>query len=327
MRVFIVVNQVDEIGFRQTTALIIAALVRQRCDVCLVDVDAFSVAALAGDAEIFARAIRVPSDAIESNLVESFAKSGIERTLEKIHQDDLVLIRTNPGRDNARTQIHESFLHLCGVAQTRGIRVFNAPDHLRYFASKSSLVSVDAQFRPAMVVTSESRQIIDFINNSPADCVAKPLFGSRGENVIRIGKSATDIAARLKTTFGNSTLVVQQFVEAEHPGDKRVVVLDGKILEIDGHIAGIERRPAVDDFRANLHAGGSAHELTLSTRARSAADYAARLLADHGIWLAGVDLIGDRIIEFNVFSTGGLFDSIQFSGVRFDDAIVEHLMK
>ena len=92
-------------------------------------------------------------------------------------------------------------------------------------------------------------------------------------------------------------------------------------------MAGIERRPAVDDFRANLHAGGSAHELTLSKRARSAAEYAARLLADHGIWLAGVDLIGDRIIEFNVFSTGGLYDSIQFSGVRFDDAIVEHLMK
>ena len=326
MRTFVVVNQVDEIGYRQTTALLASALVRQGHEVWLIDVDAISVEALDSTASFFARAYSLPSIATSSEQVEAFVKSGAEISRQRIEAGDLILIRTNPGRDTSRTQVHESFLHLCTAAQADGIRVVNSPQHLRYFASKSSLVTVDSKFRPAMVVTSDAQQIIDFVNAAPADCVAKPLFGSRGENVIRISKSSTDLGAELLSTFGETTLVVQQFVDADHLGDKRVLVVGGKILEVGEHVAGIERRPAKDDFRANLHAGGSAHQLTLSSNARAAVQYAAKLLDQHGIWIAGVDLIGDKIIEFNVFSTGGLYDSIQFSAIPFDELIVQGLM-
>ena len=181
MRVFVVVNQVSEIGFRQTTALLVAALVRQNHEVWLANVDAVSVTAQA-DQATFARATRLPpADNCQSEQVETFAQSGTASSIQQIEQGDLVLIRTNPGRDIARTQIHESFLHLCIAAQATGIRVVNSPEHLRYFASKSSLVSVDPKYRPAMVVSSDLPKIIEFINNAPGDCIAKPLFGSRGE--------------------------------------------------------------------------------------------------------------------------------------------------
>lgn len=326
MRIFIVVNQVSEIGFRQTTALLVAALVRDNHEVWLANVDAISVAALDGQSTVFARAIELPYFAdCQSEQVESFVKSEAANSLQPIEPGDLVMIRTNPGRDIARTQIHESFLHLCIAAKATGIRVVNSPEHLRYFASKSSLVSVDPKYRPAMVVSSDLPQIVDFINNAPDDCIAKPLFGSRGENVIRVSKSTDDLEAKLESTFGSTTLIVQHFVQADHAGDKRVIIVGGEILQVDGHIAGIERHPASDDFRANLHAGGSAHELTLSEEAIAATQYAAKLLHEHGVWLAGVDLIGDKIIEFNVFSTGGLYDSIKFSGVPFDEIIIEKL--
>ena len=327
MRVFVAVNQVSEIGFRQTTALLVAALVRKNQEVWLANVDAISVAALDGQSTVYARAIKLPSSAdCQSQQVESFAKSEAASSLQQIEPGDLVMIRTNPGRDIARTQIHESFLHICIAAQAVGIRVVNSPEHLRYFASKSSLVSVDPKYRPAMVVSSDLPQIIQFINQAPGDCIAKPLFGSRGENVIRVSKSTVDLESKLETTFGSTTLVVQQFVNADQPGDKRVVVVGGEILQVDGHIAGIERHPASNDFRANLHAGGSAHQLRLSEEAIAATQYAAKLLHEHGIWIAGVDLIGDKIIEFNVFSTGGLYDSIKFSGILFDEIIIKKLL-
>ncbi|MDA8563187.1 hypothetical protein N9L06_01920 [Mariniblastus sp.] len=326
MRVFVVVNQVNEISFRQTTALLVAALVRKNHEVWLANVDAISVAAFDGQSTVYARAIKLPHSAnCQSEQVESFAQLATASCLQQIEPGDLVMIRTNPGRDIARTQIHESFLHLCITAKATGIRVVNSPEHLRYFASKSSLVSVDPKYRPAMVVSSDLLQIIEFINNAPDDCIAKPLFGSRGENVIRVSKSSDDLEAMLEATFGSTTLVVQQFVNADHVGDKRVVVVGGEILQVDGHIAGIERQPATDDFRANLHAGGSAHPLSLSKDAVAAAQYAAKLLNQHGIWLAGVDLIGDKIIEFNVFSTGGLYDSIKFSCIPFDDLVIARL--
>ena len=326
MRVFVIVNRVDEIGFRQTTTLLISALVRKGQNVWLVNVDALSVAALDGPLAVFAQATQVPSSSTcQSRQVESFVQSAPASSLQQIEPDDLIMIRTNPGRDISRTHLHESFLHLCIAAQSVGIRVVNSPDQLRFFASKSSLVTVDPKFRPAMIVTGDMQQAIEFVNNAPADCVAKPLFGSRGENVIRVSKSSKDIGEKLRSTFGSTSLVVQQFVEADHPGDKRVVVVGGEILEVDGHIAGIERHPASTDFRANLHAGGTAHQLSLSAGALAAAKYAASLLYEQGIWLAGVDLIGDKIIEFNVFSTGGLFDSIEFSGIPFDELIIQKL--
>lgn len=327
MRVLVVVNQVSEIGFRQTTALLIAALVRKGHEVWLTNVDAVSVAALDGQPKIYARAIKLQASTdCQSEQVESLAQSGTASSLQQIEPGDLVMIRTNPGRDIARTQIHESFLHLCIAADTIGIRVVNAPEHLRYFASKSSLVSVNPKYRPAMLVSNNVPKIIEFINNAPDDCIAKPLFGSRGENVIRVSKSTGDVEEKLESTFGLTTLVVQHFVNADHAGDKRVIVIGGEILQVDGHFAGIERRPAIDDFRANLHAGGSAHQLSLSDDAIAATQYAAKLLHQHGIWLAGVDLIGRKIIEFNVFSTGGLYDSIRFSGLPFDEIVIQKLL-
>ncbi len=46
---------------------------------------------------------------------------------------------------------------------------------------------------------------------------------------------------------------------------------------------------------------------------------------DSGIQLAGIDLIGNKVIEFNVFSTGGLYDANQFAGLDFADLIVRAL--
>ena len=122
-------------------------------------------------------------------------------------------------------------------------------------------------------------------------------------------------------------MVAQHFVHSEVPGDKRVVVVGGEILEQNGNVGGIHRRPAAGDFRANIHAGGTAHPLSLDEEERESVEHAARYLHQNGVWLAGIDLIGSKIIEFNVYSTGGLFDANQFSGLKFEDVIVAGLMQ
>jgi glutathione synthase len=47
------------------------------------------------------------------------------------------------------------------------------------------------------------------------------------------------------------------------------------------------------------------------------------VLVAHGIRLAGLDVIGDVVVEVNVFSTGGLFDAERFSGADFSGRIVD----
>ena len=334
MRIFVAVNRVDEIGYRQTTALLIAAFVRLGHTVSLASVEDFSVeSSCEQDALNQVQAMRFvvdcktlpTTDDCSSEVVEDFAKSDEVGSSLPIGFDEMIWIRTNPRRDTDRAAVHDSFLDLCQAAQANGIKVVNDPSFLKYFASKASLAAVESPFCPPMIVSNRSDLIADFVRRSGANCVIKPLVGSRGQNVIRVGHDDEGLESLVESTFSSVGIVAQHFVEADHLGDKRVVVLDGKLLEIDGHLAGIERRPAEGDFRANLHAGGTAHPLKLSASARKAAEYAAQLLFKFNIRLAGVDLIGDKIIEFNVFSTGGLFDAESYSGVNFSDAIAKRI--
>lgn len=371
MRVFVVVNHVREIGFRQTTTLLINAFDRQGDDVYLVDVDGlhFSDTPLpeATNSPISVDAIGLPSRPTEKpsaktkvtevdveslQAIEDFASNITDDDFDRVElaKGDLVLIRTNPGRDAGRAQVHQTFLELCQLAQALGVTIINTPHRLAFFASKAAIALLPPDQRPVMRISDRLTDISAFIESANVECVVKPLVGSRGENVIRLSSTMdsmaipsenlseklsqeqtpdslpTTIASQLAQTYREEVpLVVQHYVASDEPGDKRVVVLDGLILEREGHVAGIHRLPAKGDFRANLHAGGSAHPLTLTSPQREAVEAAAKLLAANGIRLAGVDLVGDKVIEFNVFSTGGLFDSIQFSNVDFAQIIAKRL--
>ena len=72
--------------------------------------------------------------------------------------------------------------------------------------------------------------------------------------------------------------------------------------------------------------GGSAEPLSLSTQERETIEHSASLLLQNGIVLAGIDLIGAKVIEFNVFSTGGIYDACHFAGFDFADKIVSELL-
>ena len=330
MRVFVFVNRVQEIGPRQTTALLISALHRQGHDVWLADVDGISLVGSNATQQIQLQAdavqlrIAEPSDA---SAVASFSESIDNNSFSElaITKDDLILIRTNPGRDLDNSGKHGLFLELCKIALSIGIRVINNPSNLAFFASKTAVALLPQQFRPEMLVTHKFDEAVAFIKDMNRECVIKPVHGSRGNNVIRISKITDNLPDELASRFGDQSIVVQRFIDCDEPGDKRVIVLNGNLIEHNGHLAGIHRIPAAGDFRANLHAGGQAQPLSLSNEQREAALAAAAILKQNGIEFAGIDLIGTKVIEFNVFSTGGLFDANRFASCDFADKVVSSL--
>jgi ribosomal protein S6--L-glutamate ligase len=86
----------------------------------------------------------------------------------------------------------------------------------------------------------------------------------------------------------------------------------------------MERRAAPGEFRANLHRGGTAHDVKLTPGERSTALKAARVL---GLNVAGVDLLrgpdGPAVIEVN--SSPGLEGIERASGKDVAGAMVEFL--
>ena len=72
----------------------------------------------------------MPVDRITSQLVEEFCVSSEERCGFDLTQEDMILIRTNPGRDKKRADLHQNFLDLATVAEDMGIGVWNSPRKL-----------------------------------------------------------------------------------------------------------------------------------------------------------------------------------------------------
>ena len=80
----------------------------------------------------------------------------------------------------------------------------------------------------------------------------------------------------------------------------------------------MKRIPANGDFRTNIHAGATPakHELTDSDL-RICNAIADRLVKD-GLYFVGVDIIGDKLVEINVVSPGGIPRINRLDGVTLE---------
>ena len=328
MRVFVFVNRVNEIGYRQTTALLIAAAVRLGHEVFLANVDGISQTQNGVQLNAVAVQCKPASKTIDSLSITEFAEKTTEDQYEKpeICNGDAILIRTNPGRDIERREQHQNFVSICKNATQLGVVVINDPSQLDFFANKSAINCLPKTCRPETIVARDLETALEFWQDARRDCVVKPPVGSRGKGVTRIRLDHPNPAELLEHLVDSEGTVIQHFIESDEIGDKRIVVLDGKLLEHGYHLAGIHRIPAPGEFRANIHIGGTAQPLTLSSCEKKSALTAAGLLFKNGVRLAGIDLVGSQVIEFNVFSTGGLFDANRFANFDFSDEIVRMLL-
>ena len=80
------------------------------------------------------RGIRLPPERTTSQQVADLfvvlASSGAATSNFSLTPGDVVLIRTNPGRDPERHSLHEAFLQLMMIAEDHGIQVVNRPGGL-----------------------------------------------------------------------------------------------------------------------------------------------------------------------------------------------------
>jgi glutathione synthase len=159
-----------------------------------------------------------------------------------------------------------------------------------------------AKHMPRTMVTSSEEQIFAFVQEVGGRAVIKPLDGAGGSGVMMLlpnDKNARAIV-QVVTSDGRRLAMVQEFLPAVEKGDKRVLLLDGEVL------GAINRIPRGDDFRSNIHVGGSVEAYQLSPAERAmVADITPRLKQD-GLVFVGLDVIGGKLTEVNVTSPTGI---------------------
>jgi glutathione synthase len=99
------------------------------------------------------------------------------------------------------------------------------------------------------------------------------------------------------TQEGKRTIMAQKYIPEIVKGDKRVLVIGGKPVPF-----ALARIPQAGEVRGNLAAGGTGVARPLSARDREIAESLGPVLAQRGLLLVGLDVIGDFLTEVNVTS-------------------------
>jgi glutathione synthase len=131
------------------------------------------------------------------------------------------------------------------------------------------------------------------------DIILKPLDGMGGMGIFRVKDDALNLGAIIETLNreGAQTVMVQKFLPAIAQGDKRVLVIGGKVVPYC-----LARIPQGGEVRGNLAAGGKGVAQAISARDQEIAAAIGPVLAERGLLLIGLDVIGENLTEINVTS-------------------------
>lgn len=212
---------------------------------------------------------------------------------------DAVLMRKDPPFDNE--YLYSTYL--LELAQQQGARIINDPASIRGWNEKLSVARFP-QFAPPFIVTSQQDKILAFLAEH-GDIIVKPLDGMGGSGIFRLRKDDPNIYAILETLtkFQTQTIMVQRYIPDIVKGDKRILIINGEPLPY-----ALARIPKTGETRGNLAAGGKGVAQLLSARDKEIAETVGKTLKQHGLFLVGLDVIGDYLTEVNVTSPTGMVE-------------------
>jgi len=216
---------------------------------------------------------------------------------------DVVHLRQDPPFDMA----YITTTHLLERLQPQTV-VVNDPASVRNSPEKIFVLDF-LDLMPPTLVTRSLDEIKSF-RAKHKDIVVKPLYGNGGAAIFRIPKGDTNLNSLIELlglTF-REPIMVQRYLPEVREGDKRIILVDGAFA------GAINRVPAPDETRSNLHVGGTAEPATLTRRDKEICAQLGPELKKRGLIFTGIDVIGGYLTEINVTSPTGIRQIAQFGG-------------
>jgi glutathione synthase len=218
---------------------------------------------------------------------------------------DVVLMRQDPPFDMAyitATHILEH-VHPQTLVVNDPVSVRNAPEKL--------FVTHFEGVMPPTLITS-SREEITAFRAEHKDIIVKPLYGNGGAGVFHIKPDDENLNSLLEMFDGihREPVIIQRYLPEVRQGDKRIILVDGE------PVGAINRVPAEGEARSNMHVGGRAEKIGLTSREKDICAAIGPALREQGLIFVGIDVIGDYLTEINVTSPTGIQEIDRFDGVN-----------
>lgn len=237
---------------------------------------------------------------------------------------DVIMLRNDPSIDQERPWAMEAGILFGREAAKRGVVVLNDPDSLGKAVNKLYFQSFPAEARPETLITKHAEDIKAFAKEHKGNIILKPLQGSGGSGVFKLDpKHRSNLNQIIEAIERDGYVIAQAYVPAAKKGDIRLFMMNGAPLQIGGKYAALRRVAAKGDIRSNVHAGGKAEAVEIGeTELKVAELIRPKLIAD-GMFLVGIDIVGEKVLEVNVFSPGNLESCSKLAGVDFTEPVLD----
>jgi glutathione synthase len=254
---------------------------------------------------------------------------GSKAVRERITVDDLdvLMLRSDPSNDTGyRAWAQSSGIIFGRVAMRSGVIVVNDPDGLAKALNKMYFQYFPEEVRPRTIITRENSEVRKFAQEEGGNIVLKPLQGSGGQGVFLVRKDdLSNLNQMIDAVSRDGYVIAQEFLPAAMEGDTRMFLMNGLPLKHKGRYCAFRRLRTGDDIRSNVHAGGKLRQAQLTDDHFKIAEMVRPKLVQDGMFLVGLDIVGDQLMEINVFSPGGLGSAQKFEKVNFAHAVIAAL--
>ncbi len=178
--------------------------------------------------------------------------------------------------------------------------ILNNPFHVRN-APEKIFVTEFSKFMPETLITRETNEIIKFKNKNK-NIIIKPLYGNGGEGVFYIKDNDSNFNVIIENFLSSNEeqFIIQSYIPEVKKGDKRIILIDGEV------VGAINRIPAKNENRSNMHVGGKPIKTSLNKSDKLICKTISPHLKAKGLFFVGIDVIGDYLTEINVTSPTGI---------------------
>ena len=179
---------------------------------------------------------------------------------------------------------------------------------------------------PMTHVSRDPKRLKKIIDDFGGAMVIKPLQRYGGEGVIKVSVRDQENLNSLINYYvkgyqdypAREPIMVQEFLEnVKKDGDIRILLLNGEVL------GAMRRKPMKGDFRTNVHAGARVFKHNVTEREKEICRVVKDRLIKDGLYFVGIDVIGDKLVEINCVSPGGIPRINKLDRVKLETNVID----
>ncbi len=179
---------------------------------------------------------------------------------------------------------------------------------------------------PMTHVSRDPKRLKKIIDDFGGAMVVKPLQRYGGEGVIKVSIRDQENLNSLINYYvkgyedypAREPIMVQEFLEGvKKDGDIRILLLNGEIL------GAMRRKPMKGDFRTNVHAGARVFKHHVTKKEKEICRVIQDRLIKDGLYFVGIDVIGDKLVEINCVSPGGIARINKLDRVKLEAKVID----